>query len=393
MEIMYKLDRLIPSSINFVHTDTMYKVENFYHLGKENNSSSCIEMSSEFISNELNERDKSLLKELGELDDNISFLLNMFKSYHPKNKVNVCDAQNASKSDFISELRQLTYHISNLSNHYKTNLVKDVQHDNIYKELSKLDLELDDIFSMFTNYCHLQHINSTMTNSTPTPSNKSVTVPKEPFTLIIQCNPNSSPLSVLLFCHILLSNQHKVTINSFVHSTVKELPTSLKKLMEILSIDMHGSSSNNTCYWQIDTKLCLHFIWNSSCPDITVSSLDKSITPTTLYGECMLVQLIGKILEPHNFDQLSSLIITIDSSLLLHGLSIRNASLDVKQKSLNILNNHPYFVKFNRELPSIVDCYLFVCIKELKLSDVLPANLKSWLQFCCKWKSFNLLPL
>uniref|UniRef100_A0A3Q0KFR7 Thioredoxin_16 domain-containing protein n=2 Tax=Schistosoma mansoni TaxID=6183 RepID=A0A3Q0KFR7_SCHMA len=391
---MYKLDRLIPSSINFAHTDTMYKLENFYHLDKENDSSSCLQISTEGVSNELTERDKSLLKELGQLDDNISSLLNMFKSYNPKNNSNLGDAQNASKSsNFISELRQLTYHISNISNHYKGNLVKDVQYDNIHKELSKLDLELDDILSMFTNYSHSQHINSTTTNSTPTTSNNSITVPKEPSTLIIQCNPNSPPLSVFLFCHILLSNQCKITINSFVHSTVKELSTSLKKLMEILSIDMHGSSINNTCHWQFDTKLCLHFIWNSSCPDITVSSLDKSITPTTLYGECMLVQLIGKILEPDNFDQLSSLIIIMDSSLLLPGLSIRNTTLDVKQKSLNILNNHPYFVKFNRELPSIVDCYLFVCIKELKLSDVLPANLKSWLQFCSKWKSFNLLPL
>ncbi|CAH8584133.1 unnamed protein product [Schistosoma rodhaini] len=198
--IMYRLDRLIPSSINFAHTDTMYKLENFYHLDKENDSSSCLQISTEGVSNELTERDKSLLKELGQLDDNISSLLNMFKSYNPKNNSNLGDA--SKSSNFISELRQLTYHISNISNHYKGNLVKDVQHDNIHKELSKLDLELDDILSMFTNYSHSQHISRTTTNSTPTTSNNSTTVPKETSTLIIQCNPNSPPLSVFEIVYI-----------------------------------------------------------------------------------------------------------------------------------------------------------------------------------------------
>ncbi|CAH8511162.1 unnamed protein product [Schistosoma turkestanicum] len=388
---MYKLERLIPRSINFVHTDKMYKLESFHHLDEVNDSLSHLKVSTEDISNELNGRNKSLLKELAQLDDSISFLLNTFKGYNPKNNPDLCSTQDASKSNnFISEIHQLTYHISNLLNRVESNPVNDVQCDNIYKELSELDLELGDILNLFANYCCHQDINNTKIISTPAPPNSFITIRKEPSTLIIQCNPNNPPLSIFLFCHMLLSNHYKVTINSFVHSTVEQLPHSLKKLIEILSVDMHGSSSNNI--WQFDTGLCLHFIWNSSCPDCTVSSFDKSITPTTLYGECMLVQLVVKILEPCNFDELSSLIITMDSSLSLPGLSIRN-TMDVKQKSLNILNSHPYFVKISRELPSIIDCYLFVCIKELKLSDALPPNLKSWLQFCSKWKSFNLLPL
>ncbi|KAK4470106.1 hypothetical protein MN116_005691 [Schistosoma mekongi] len=387
---MYRLDRLIPKSINFVHTDTMYKLRSFYDPG-EKKESSDIRISTESSRNELNERDRSLFKELGQLDNSISFLLNTFKSYNPKNDSNNNNAKNGSNPDsFITELHEFTYHISNLINHYKTNPVEDLHYDKIYKELSVVDLELDEILNMFKGYSH-QNAISTATTVTHLDSPSIAT--NEPVTLIIQCNPNNPPLSVLLFCHLLLSDRQKITICSFLHSTVSELPLSLRKLIEILLIDLNGSPDNaNKHQWKQDTKLCLHFIWNSSCPDCSVSSLDKSITSTQLYGECMLIQLIVKTLEPYHFDQLSSLIITIDSCLQLPGLSLLN-SQNVEHKSLNTLNNHPYFTKLDRELPSIVDCFLVVCIKTLNLSGALPPNLKLWSQFCSKWKSFKLLSL
>ncbi|KAH8870072.1 hypothetical protein KSF78_0005779 [Schistosoma japonicum] len=388
---MYQLNRLIPESINFVHTDTMYKLESFYHPGEKKESFGT-KIPTESSCNELNERDKSLLKEIRQLDNSISFLLKLFKSYNSKSDPNNNNAENGSNYDsFVTELHQFSYHISNLINHYKTNPVESIHHDNIYKELSVVDLELEEILNMFKGYSHQNAIGTTTTTVTHLDSPSVVT--KEPVTLIIQCNPNNPPLSVLLFCHLLLNDQQKITICSFLHSTVNELPLSLKKLIEILLVDLNGSSDNADKHqWKQDTKLCLHFIWNSSCPDCSVSSLDKSITPTQLYGECMLIQLIVKTLEPYNFEQLSSLIITIDSCLLLPRLSLLNAQ-NVEHKSLNTLNNHPYFTKLDRELPSIVDCFLFICIKTLNLSGSLPANLKVWSHFCSKWKSFKLLSL
>nr|AAW25216.1 SJCHGC02800 protein [Schistosoma japonicum] len=65
---MYQLNRLIPESINFVHTDTMYKLESFYHPGEKKESFGT-KIPTESSCNELNERDKSLLKEIRQLDN------------------------------------------------------------------------------------------------------------------------------------------------------------------------------------------------------------------------------------------------------------------------------------------------------------------------------------
>ncbi|VDQ11279.1 unnamed protein product [Trichobilharzia regenti] len=408
---MYKLDPLVQKLTHFVHTDSMYKLRNLFPHSNDSNIANNIS-----CGNTTSERDQTMLNELHQLDNSITFLLNTFKSYKPKKQKKNCSqtttaattntatttatatatatstistAETAAlKKSFVDELHELSSHVNNLLNYPKAD---PTNAQSVQTLLSRLDGELNSLIDIFTSYP------SQLVNTTTASTTVAMRTPKEPVTLIIQCNPNNPPLSVLLLCHLLISNHYRVTIKSFKHSTVmKELPQSLEKLLELLTTPAAATTP-------IDTNLNLHFIWNLSCPDCVISSFDKSITPSKLYGECMLVELIYRVFESaaQTDDKLLSLIMLIDSKLLLSSSSSSSSSLGTsstivqacRQEALTTLNAHSYFQQITRDFPSIIDCYLYTCLKQLNFfnGDGLPGNLKVWLKFCQKWKSFNLL--
>ncbi|CAH8858482.1 unnamed protein product [Trichobilharzia szidati] len=436
---MYKLDPLVEKLTHFVHTDSMYKLKNLF---PHSNDSNIIKNNISCVANDTSERDQTILNELHQLDNNITFLLNIFKSYKPKKRKNcgqtsttntatttvkptntaattnttptatrtISTAETAAlKKSFVDELHELSSHVNNLLNYPKADpTTANTNAQSVQALLSRLDGELNSLIDLFTSYP-----NQLVNRTTTTPSTSAammncllpMRIPKEPVTFIIQCNPNNPPLSVLLLCHLLITNHYRVTIKSFKHSTVmKELPQSLEKFLGLLTMNNTTATTTaaaSTTTTPIDTNLNLHFIWNLSCPDCVISSFDKSITPSKLYGECMLVELIYRVFQSTQIDdKLLSLIIMIDSKLLLPSLSpsLCTSSTTVVQacrqeKALTTLNAHSYFQRITRDFPSIIDCYLYTCLKQLNLFNVLPGNLKVWLKFCQKWKSFTLLSL
>ncbi|VDQ02162.1 unnamed protein product [Trichobilharzia regenti] len=409
---MYKLNPLVQKLTDFVHTDSMYKLGNRF-LPHSNDSNISDNIS---CGNTTSERDQTILNELHQLDNSITFLLNTFQSYKPKkpkkkkkkrknrNQTTTASTKNTAtttatttatstirttktttlQKSFVNELHELSSHVNNLLNYPKADPTTTTKAQSVQTLLSRLDGELNSLIDIFTSYPSQLVNTTTPSTSVPMMNCLLTKIPKEPVTFIIQCNPYDPPCSLLLFLHLLVTNNFKVTIKSFNHS---ELPKSLQSLFHLFIV---SSRMNVT-----DTNLHLHFIWNPLCTECKVSRVGVFFIPGA-YGETILVQQIYNLFESaahnDNNNYMPGVILMIYSSFVSLRKSFPSSSKLVRldrESTINFLDKYPYFVKITRVFPSIVDCLLYDCINRLNLFNELPGNLKLWVKFCRKWDTFR----
>ncbi|CAH8858484.1 unnamed protein product [Trichobilharzia szidati] len=326
---MYKLDPLVQKLTHFVHTDSMYKLKNLF---PHSNDSNIVNNNISCAAHDTSERDQTILNELHQLDNNITFLLNIFKSYKPKKKKDCSQTTStatnttatatrtvstaetvALKKSFVDELHELSSHVNNLLNYPKedrtsTSTTTTTNAQSVQALLSRLDGKLNSLIDLFTSYPN-QLVNTTTT----TPSTGVVNcllpmrIPKEPVTFIIQCNPYDPPYPVLLFLHLLVTNNFRVTIQSTNHSV---LPKPLETLFDLFMVVSSGMTIT-------DTNLHLHFIWNPLCTECRVSRVGLPLVPGA-YGELILVQEIYNLFESvdNNKKNMLAVIYTIYSSFV-----------------------------------------------------------------------------
>ncbi|VDP79563.1 unnamed protein product [Echinostoma caproni] len=189
-------------------------------------------------------------------------------------------------------------------------------------------------------------------------------------TVVVQANPDNPPIAALLYCQTLAQKGIHISLFSYVHSTVHEMPAKLDRFLKSLSVFGNPNSSSS---------LCVRIVWNGHCPDCVTFT---DIKATFLYGESMLIQKLLSLVEPDAPQELTELLTTIDKGLLLIP--------SLRQSTISLLQSHSYLTKPNRSSPSAVDCFLYVCARKSDTLNCLPAN---WLKICTGFQSIQTLNL
>ncbi|CAL8068728.1 unnamed protein product [Calicophoron daubneyi] len=199
-------------------------------------------------------------------------------------------------------------------------------------------------------------------SSTPVADLGSAVEQQRIISLTVQANPDNPPLAALLSCYLLSTNGWPVSVCSYVHSSVVHMPDYLTTLMNKLSAaQQHRNSVVN-----------LRIVWTNTCPDCVTF---LGFNCTELYGEAMLLEKLLTMIPNAGLTSADEVLIRIDNGLLL-------GSDTEQSETLKWLENHPHFTALERELPDIIDCFLYVCLKRSKLSKHLPPRLGSWYKFC-----------
>lgn len=232
--------------------------------------------------------------------------------------------------------------------------------------LNDLDASVSHLLNLFQSSVKAQSGKPKRTTVVATPQvtqaepKETILAPNLPaMSLAVQANPENPPIAALMYCHALYTRGSNVSLHSYVHSTVAQMPDNLRKYLTELSI--------------INTRQvpahALRIVWIPNAPDCLTF---VGINSTVFYGEVMLLQKLLTVVSPNDWGQHSDLLMQIDS------LQMDDGPTDV----LNKLAQAAYFSNLNREFPSLVDCYFYSIIKRKNLSKCLPANLSQWFKSC-----------
>ncbi|TPP64049.1 hypothetical protein FGIG_08882 [Fasciola gigantica] len=240
---------------------------------------------------------------------------------------------------------------------------------NLSDRLSILDATVSHLLELFqqTKKCPTK---PKATSVKPTQSHPvAPTIPPQrltiaPVTVVVQANPDHPPLSALLYCHLLALHGANISLFSYIHSTVSNMPKELLQLIKSIPSVAHSKSPG--C-------LCIRIVWTRQCPDcVTFTDIQSPF----LYGESMLIQRLLSLTESDASPKLSELLVKIELGLMFNP--------DLRETTMSQLRSHPYLTKGSRSTASALDCFLYVCARRLNILDSLPSN---WRKMCASFQS------